>query len=226
MATPRMTAAALAAAALTLFATACSGGNPAEGPQGPEAVLDHRTDPAGESASPTGAAREDPPPPPVADDGDGGGAEETAEEDGSGDGGVEDDGESREPRDEVTVRRGGTELVVSVRELVSGGATVELVLRIHNGGDADSPAFAELLGSDGGMAAVELVDAANGRVHRVARDASDVCVCSDPDPSLVLRPGDTVELSATFAAPPEDVGTMDVRVPLAGTFTGVRVVRG
>ncbi|WP_435106396.1 hypothetical protein [Nocardiopsis synnemataformans] len=44
----------------------------------------------------------------------------------------------------MTARRGGTELVVSVRELVSGGAAVGLVLRVHNGGDADSPAFAEL----------------------------------------------------------------------------------
>ncbi len=217
MATPRTTAVALVAAALTLIATACSGGNPAEAPQGPEAALDHRTDLPEGSAPPTGAAEDDPPPPPVSGDG----GEETAEGDGA-----EDGRGPREPRDEVTVRRGGTELVVSVRELVGGGATVELVLRIHNGGDADSPAFAELVGSDEGMAAVELVDSANGRVHRVARDASGGCVCSDPDPALVLRPGDTVELSATFAAPPEDVGTMDVRVPLAGTFTGVRVVRG
>lgn len=215
MATPRTTAVALVAAALTLIATACSGGNPAEAPRGPEASLDHRTDPPEGSPPQAGATREDPPPPPVSGDG---GAEETAR--------AEEGREPREPRDEVTVRRGGTELVVSVRELVSGGATVELVLRIHNGGDADSPAFAELVGSDEGMAAVELVDAANGRVHRVARDASGGCVCSDPDPALVLRPGDTVELSATFAAPPEDVRAMDVRVPLAGTFTGVRVVRG
>ncbi|QUX28012.1 hypothetical protein KGD83_22490 [Nocardiopsis akebiae] len=126
----------------------------------------------------------------------------------------------------MTTRRGGIEPVVSVRELVSGGATVELVLRIHNGGGAGSPAFAELVGSDEGMAAVELVDAANGGVHRVARDSSGGCVCSDPDPALVLRPGDSVELSATFAAPPEEVRAMDVRVPLAGTFTGVSVVRG
>ncbi|MCK9873375.1 hypothetical protein MRI28_27770 [Nocardiopsis dassonvillei] len=215
MATPRTTAAALIAAALTLIATACSGGNPAEALQGPEAFLDHRTDPPQGSPPPTGAAREDPPPPPVSG---GGGAEGSA--------GAEEGREPREPRDEVTVRRGGTELVVGVRELVSGGATVELVLRIHNGGGADSPAFAELVGSDEGMAAVELVDAANGRVHRVARDSSGGCVCSDPDPALVLRPGDSVELSATFAAPPEDVRAMDVRVPLAGTFTGVRVVRG
>ncbi|WP_150250230.1 hypothetical protein [Nocardiopsis deserti] len=60
---------ALIAAALTLIATACSGGNPAEAP---------------------GA------------------------------------------RDEVTVRRGSTELAVSVRELVGGGSTVELVVPAVN----------------------------------------------------------------------------------------------
>ncbi|MEU1899219.1 hypothetical protein ABZ512_12625 [Nocardiopsis dassonvillei] len=69
MATPRTTAVALVAAALTLIATACSGGDPAEAPRVPGACLDHRTDPP-EGSPPTDLAPEIPVEvldPPVAD---------------------------------------------------------------------------------------------------------------------------------------------------------------
>lgn len=223
MATPRMTATALVAVALTLIVTACgSSGNPADGPRPDNAEgNDQRT--GGESSeeyvTPSGedgvAVEQDQPAPPPTPGSDAG-SEETDEVRGGSD--------SRK-----TVRRHGTELQVSVYDLVRGDATVELVFRVHNSGDAESPRFHELLGADEDvqeLAAVELVDTANGRVHRVARDEAGHCVCSRPDPSLILWPSDTVELSATFAAPPEDVETMDVRVPLVGTFTEVPVVRG
>ena len=198
MATPRMTAVALAAV-LTLIVTACSGGgNPADGPRPDDVDHGHRAGGPEERAT---ASPPPPPPPPQ-----------------------ESTSEAVSPK---TVRLRGTELQVTVYDLIRGGATVELVFRIHNAGEEFSPTLREMLGTGEepwDLAGVELVDTVNGRVHRVARDESGRCVCSAPDPSLSLWAGDTVELSATFAAPPEDVESLNVRLPLAGTFTGVRVV--
>lgn len=70
---------------------------------------------------------------------------------------------------------------------------------------------------------ISLVDGANAKRHLVARDERGYCLCSTALSGVFLAPEGVVVLSATFAAPPEDVKTMDVEVPLFGTFTGVPV---
>ncbi|GII02749.1 hypothetical protein Pta02_47570 [Planobispora takensis] len=66
---------------------------------------------------------------------------------------------------------------------------------------------------------VYLVDTKNARKHLVATDAEGKCLCSS---GLVEIDTDrTIVFSATFAAPPADVGTVDVFIPRAGTFKNV-----
>lgn len=70
---------------------------------------------------------------------------------------------------------------------------------------------------------ITLVDGENAKRYLVARDERGWCVCSASLHGLFLEPGGSVVLSATFAAPPEDVEAMDVEVPLFGTFAAVPV---
>jgi len=66
---------------------------------------------------------------------------------------------------------------------------------------------------------VYLVDTKNAKKHLVAKDNEGTCLCSS---GLVEIDTDkTVVFSATFAAPPPDVSTMDVFIPRAGTFKNV-----
>lgn len=70
---------------------------------------------------------------------------------------------------------------------------------------------------------ITLVDGENAKRYLVARDERGWCVCSSSLSRVFLEPGGSVVLSATFAAPPEDVETLDVEVPLFGTFAAVPV---
>lgn len=79
---------------------------------------------------------------------------------------------------------------------------------------------AELSGVDG----ITVIDTVNATRHLVARDDRGLCVCSTTD-GVFLEPGDKLVLSAVFAAAPEGVDTVDVFVPLVGTFEAVPVQR-
>lgn len=70
---------------------------------------------------------------------------------------------------------------------------------------------------------VYLLDDQNGKRHPVARDGEDRCVCSTGLGARFLHPGQTLVLTATFAAPPPDVQGVDVQIPLAGTFSDVPI---
>lgn len=70
---------------------------------------------------------------------------------------------------------------------------------------------------------ISLIDGQNSKRHLVARDSRGFCVCSTGLSGVFLKPGSTVVLSATFAAPPEDVDSLDVEIPVFGTFPAVPV---
>lgn len=218
MAIPRRTAAALAAAALALTLAACSASdNPAEGPGSGETPLGRdgvpeplftEPGPEAEPGTDTGGGLPSPPVPGSA---------------------PPDAGETAW----LLTRVGGTDVAAGVDPLRrTGGEFVELTvtLQVRQG----SIGLSTLLGlapSDpgtgddvDGLSAVELVDAENGRVHRVARDGDGMCVCSQVWPALELAQQDSITLSGTYAAPPEDVDSMTVRLPFGEAFTGVPVV--
>lgn len=69
---------------------------------------------------------------------------------------------------------------------------------------------------------VYLIDPAHSKKYPTATDSADDCVCSSTS-GVTIVPTQTREFSATFAAPPAEVGTVDVYVPGAGTIENVPV---
>lgn len=69
---------------------------------------------------------------------------------------------------------------------------------------------------------VYLVDPAHAKKYPTATDSADDCVCSSTR-GVDIVPTQSREFSATFAAPPAEVATVDVYVPGAGTIENVPV---
>jgi len=132
--------------------------------------------------------------------------------------------EARETIASQDVSTLGTDLHVAVHSLARGAKTVELTFSVTNTGDEASDslwsAFARHAGSYD-LSGVELVDTANGRLHLTATDDEGACVCSGNLNTVDLDPGDSLLLSATFGAPPEDVESLTVRIPTVGSFDNV-----
>jgi len=68
---------------------------------------------------------------------------------------------------------------------------------------------------------VYLIDGKHSKKYLVARDSAGKCACSTGLSSTFVGAGQSAVLTASFASPPPDVGTVDVSVPSAGTFTNV-----
>ncbi|TDD23995.1 hypothetical protein [Nonomuraea diastatica] len=69
---------------------------------------------------------------------------------------------------------------------------------------------------------VYLVDVRNAKKHLVALDSEGGCVCSRIE-ALFLKQDQSAVFSATFAAPPADVGSVDVHIPNVGTLANVPI---
>lgn len=124
----------------------------------------------------------------------------------------------------------GTDMHFAIHELARRGETVELTFSVTNTGDQDSDGMSFWLNKDEtspDVGGVKLVDPKNAKLHLVARGPGDdeklQCVCSVYGTSDNIPAKGTVFFSATFGAPPEDVETMNVRMPLAGSFNDVPV---
>ncbi|WP_228069783.1 hypothetical protein [Actinomyces bowdenii] len=71
---------------------------------------------------------------------------------------------------------------------------------------------------------VTILDTTNNEIYRAAYDTGGNCLCS-PTSGLDIAPGRTVVFQTSFAALPEDVSTVTVTIPLAGSFDNVSVTR-
>ncbi|MFG1699005.1 hypothetical protein [Nonomuraea sp. NPDC049309] len=69
---------------------------------------------------------------------------------------------------------------------------------------------------------VYLVDVKNAKKHLAAVDSEGKCVCSRIH-ALFLNKDESAVFSATFAAPPPDVTTVDVHIPNVGTLSDVPI---
>ena len=124
----------------------------------------------------------------------------------------------------LQLKRGGETSVLTFRIATVGGDEVQIGeifddganQEIEGAANADSPV------NTTSMDGITLVDTQNRKRYLVGRDSKNACAC-ESDLGAVFLSSDPVILSATYAAPPEDVSEMDVLVPRFGTFKDVPV---
>lgn len=115
-------------------------------------------------------------------------------------------------------RNGSTSTVnFSLTSPDSGANKVQIAQLLGDGNYSaiDKTAFA----ADG----LQLVDGKNAKVYLVASDGQGQCLCSRNLVQVQLEKGLPALFSASFAAPPADVTSVDVKIPSFGTVTGVPV---
>ncbi|HEY3682278.1 MAG TPA: hypothetical protein VGL93_04530 [Streptosporangiaceae bacterium] len=110
-------------------------------------------------------------------------------------------------------------ITAKITALIRDGSTVTLSYTLTNDSTDNISGFAQLEQSqlvsnaDKGEAdTLTLVDGTQKKKYLVARDAQGNCVCSVPGTDN-LDAGETMGLSATFAAPPTSIGHITVQIP-------------
>ena len=81
----------------------------------------------------------------------------------------------------------------------------------------------DLANTDGSFSGAVLTDVAGKKRYLVAADTANVCVCTVQLSATFVGAGQSVELSATYAAPPASTTTLDVTVASIGTFRDLPV---
>jgi hypothetical protein len=118
------------------------------------------------------------------------------------------------------VKRSGSTAVLNFAMTVDPAAK-QAVSLFELFGDANSDTGNNNSGAS--VDGVKLVDTENSKLYLVASDGAGNCVCTNTFSGASAQAGEVVNMSATFAAPPEDVTTVSVTVPTFGTFTDVPV---
>lgn len=113
----------------------------------------------------------------------------------------------------------GQPAVLEVLSLRRSGTLVDLDLRLTNRGDRPVLLGSGTFGTgpaDSTLAGVSLVDGVHRKRYVPVRDEQDRCLCSGT--ALTLDEASSTVLSATFAAPPTDLESVQVDVPSFGSF--------
>jgi hypothetical protein len=124
----------------------------------------------------------------------------------------------------LQLKRGGETSVLTFRIATVGGDEVQIGEIFDDGAnqEIEGAATADSPVNTTSMDGITLVDTQNRKRYLVGRDSKNACAC-ESDLGGVFLGSDPVILSATYAAPPEDVSAMDVLVPRFGTFKDVPV---
>ena len=130
----------------------------------------------------------------------------------------------------VVTRRGaidGKKVELQLYQVVRDGAVSHLNFTLTGDrvqiADALADGNYDAIDRDGRTAdGITLVDGKNAKLYLVASDGDGHCLCSR-DLSAVLLGEEPTLVSATFANPPADVTTVDVRVPSFGSLPRVPV---
>jgi len=81
----------------------------------------------------------------------------------------------------------------------------------------------DLTNTSGAFSGTVLTDVTGKKRYFVAADSGNNCVCTDNLSSTFVGAGQTLELTATYAAPPTSTTMMDVAVPQLPVFRDVPV---
>lgn len=139
-----------------------------------------------------------------------------------------------QPQHELASHTGtldGKPVKATVTSLIRNGGTVTLSYTLRNQGNPENTdLFAQLdqssldaPGADGNESAgVTLVDGTHKKKYLVARDSKGKCLCTKTA-GVTLQPGQTIGMSATFAAPPSSIDRINVELPNFETFYRIPV---
>ncbi len=76
----------------------------------------------------------------------------------------------------------------------------------------------DITNTQGGFSGVVLTDRARKKRYLVAADSATECVCTVNLSYAFLDAGQTIELEATYAAPPTSTTKLDATIPTIGTI--------
>jgi hypothetical protein len=167
-----------------------------------------------------------------AGDDDGGGTENDGGGGGTEDGGG--DAPAGSARTELPASLNDTRLVplrIDVVRLERTGELVELELQLTNEADPsgqDAPGFTPYghfsdYVSTTDVSAVGLLEQGEQKIYLPVWDSGSRCLCSDDLSVVTIAAGESYPLNATFGGVPDDVDTLDVRVPEFPIISGIEV---
>ena len=174
---------------------------------------------------------------PDAGDGADGGEGDSAEDESPDDGGSgEVLGTARATLRANAIDNRSTPIRIDVVRLERHGDLVELGLVLTNEveaapDDADPQDFQldSMFGDGNGVDAsynasgIALVDGEAQKLYLPVLDSSDACLCSNGFGATETPPGGTLTIDATYGGVPDDVESLDVRIPNFPVITGVPV---
>lgn len=138
--------------------------------------------------------------------------------------GAADDGDLGTPAATRQATKENVAYTLAVYPLVRDGQLATLTYRLTvdalpEGKDNVFPHT--LVGTNSWNDGTTLVDSTNNKVYLPARDVEGDCLCSDVN--RVMLAGETQTMTAVYAAPPEDISSVDLIVPTFGSVPGVPV---
>lgn len=123
------------------------------------------------------------------------------------------------------IKHDDSTLRVDITQLKRSGKTVTLTWTVSNLSEKGDWYVGANLGTevlDFTTAGVSLIDSANGKRYRVARNGTDkdaACVCSRIN--QYIKPGGALEMYAVYGAPPAEVTKVNVEMADLGVFNDV-----
>lgn len=129
----------------------------------------------------------------------------------------------------TTVTISGSRLPVDVYQLRREGSMVVLDFGLRNDTESEPLSGGDTLrgspfsrNGENDVSGVTLVDEQNEKRHEPARFGRN-CLCTNNLDDIQVGPGQTLYMTASYAAPPKDVTTMDVSIGKLGTVKNVPI---
>lgn len=145
--------------------------------------------------------------------------------------------------DDLGTRKGGKgkDSTITLNSVTANDGTMTVNFSLNNTSDSSKIQVAQMFsdgikdkGKDGKPTAVSadtfsadgvFVTTSEQKRYLVGRGDDGACACSSNLAAANIDAGQTMTFSAVFAAPPEEIDSVDIHIPTAGTFENVSLVR-
>lgn len=145
--------------------------------------------------------------------------------------------------DDLGTRKGGKnkDSTITLNSVTANDGTMTVNFSLTNQGSSENIQVAQMFsdgirdkGKDGKPTALSadtfsadgvFVTTSEQKRYLVGRGDDGACACSSNLATANVDAGQTMTFSAVFAAPPEEIDSVDIHIPTAGTFENVSLVR-